>query len=179
MADTSEILLHQLLAAPLAALVRAEAMSALSFLDFITKVGFVPPTSGGPASEASLGTLRMISFKYQRQQAHGGQTLPMTLELPLLSLIPLPVLNIKDSQVTFGVAMTNIRHAATPIQSAQAKSAALPEIEMTVALPHGSAAQALHTPVMQVQMTVARGDFPGGIINLLQVINTHTKLSSP
>jgi hypothetical protein len=178
MADTSEILLHQLLAAPLAALVRAEAMSALSFLDFITKVGFVPP-SGSPAGEASLGTLRMISFKYQRQQANGGQTMPMTLELPLLSLIPLPVLNIKDSQVTFGVAMTNIREAATPIQSAQAKSAGLPEIEMTVALPHGSVTQALQTPVMQVQMTVARGDFPSGIINLLQVINTHTKLSSP
>jgi len=114
MNESSDPLLHQVLAAPLAALVRAEAMSALALLDFVTSVGMQPAATPGAAAAtegtapSSLGALRMVSFSYQRQQADGTLR-QQTMQVPVLALIQLPVLNIKDSSFSFNLALTAIR----------------------------------------------------------------------
>lgn len=164
--EPADFELHQLLAAPLAALVRAEALSAMALLDVIGQIGFQPATAAAPET---LGALRMASFTYPRQLPDGSVR-TMTMELPLLSLVPLPVLAVKDGSFVFDVALTGLR--AVPPTEAQ-RASGMSEVALTVALPPTAASgtTAPAPPVMNVHLNVVRGDFPNGIINLLQVMN--------
>jgi len=180
MNESSDPLLHQVLAAPLAALVRAEAMSALALLDFVTSVGMQPAATPGAAAAtegtapSSLGALRMVSFSYQRQQADGTLR-QQTMQVPVLALIQLPVLNIKDSSFSFNLALTAIRAStkkAKTVAPGLKRPAGLTEIDLHVALPPTAPASTPAPPVMSVQLNSVRGDFPNGIINLLQLVNT-------
>jgi len=174
MNGSSDPLLHQVLAAPLAALVRAEAMSALALLDFITSVGMEPTATAESAAAGNLGALRMVSFNYQRQQADGTLR-QQTMQVPLVALLQLPVLNVKDASFSFNVAMTAVR-ASTAQPEAVApgltRPSTLTEVDLHVALPPTAAASTPTLPVMSVQLNSVRGDFPNGIINLLQLVNT-------
>ena len=180
----SDPLLHQVLAAPLAALVRAEAMSALALLDFIVAVGMqpVPPAAGAPPG--GLGVLRMVSFSYQRQQPDGTLR-QQTMQVPLVALLPLPVLNVKDGSFNFNVAMTTLKPSAAEARTVApgvARPSTLSEVDLHVALPPAAAAGATATPappVMSVQLNSVRGDFPNGIINLLQLVNTAVVVEGP
>lgn len=175
MNDTTELQLHHVLAAPLAALVRAEAISAMALLDFISTVGFQAVDATAEKSSDNFGEMRMVSFRYQRQQADGSVR-QMTMQVPVLALIPLPVLNVKDSSFTFDVALTALRLAPTQqTKPGIAALAGLPEAELHVALPPVASSDGSSTPtppMMNVHINAVRGDFPNGIINLLQLVNT-------
>lgn len=173
-----QFLLHQVLAAPLAALVRAESISAVAYLDVISTIGFEGPEEGG-GPVLGLGNLRMLSFDYQRQTPT-GTIIPMIMQIPILSLIPLPLVVAKESAFTFNVALAAIRpggpnaeQPSTPVTEAVGN---LPEVELVVALPPSAPAQGQvgNASLMNVQMTIVRAELPGGVLNLLQLINADT-----
>jgi hypothetical protein len=175
-ASAPGFLLHQVLAAPLAALVRAGTISAMAFLDVINTVGFQTPAEEGNQAVLNLGDLRMVTFRYERQ-VPDGTIKPMTMQIPVLSLIPLPLVEAKESTFAFDVAITAIRPADPLPEQSPERTANLPEVELVVTLPPSSQTVEDETragPVMNVQMTVVRGDLPGGVLNLLQLINTDT-----
>ena len=164
---TTDFELHQLLAAPLAALVRAEALAATALLDVIGQIGFQRATEATPEH---LGALRMASFSYPRQTPDGSVR-TVTMELPLLSMIPLPLLAVKEGAFAFDVALTGL-HATSPAEIQGAGT--LRELTLTVALPPTPAGGTTTPagPIMNVNLNVIRSDIPSGIINLLQVMNS-------
>ena len=93
--------LGELFAMPLEALINADAEAAKTFAAFIQEYGFERPGPGGGGNRP-YGKLKMVSFSYYRPVA-GGQPQAFQVEVPLILLIPLPTLAIRDAQLDFSV----------------------------------------------------------------------------
>ena len=88
--------LAQLIGAPITALVDAEAQSAIATERFIRSVGF---TGGSERSE--LGDLQMARFK--RVVRDGDDEREVEVQIPLLSMLPIPALQIRDAELDYTV----------------------------------------------------------------------------
>ena len=104
MARETALSLYQLMGAPLQALVEAESHAAYATAEFIKQVGF----SGDGAvkkdspSVEDFGNLKMVTFKHEKIGAD-GKPRTIRVEVPLLSLLPIPALQIKDADLDFYV----------------------------------------------------------------------------
>ncbi len=91
--------LSQLIGAPIRALVEAEAQSAAATAHFIRSVGFKPPDD---ARLEEFGDLQMARFKTVRRGADGGEE-EVEVQIPLLTLLPIPALQIRDATLDYVV----------------------------------------------------------------------------
>jgi hypothetical protein len=101
MSDRSARSLYELIGAPLMALVDAESQAAKATANFIKEMGFsvTHPDNEGSAPE-DFGDLKMVTFRYQKRGAD-GKPLSFKVEVPLLSLLPIPALQIRDAEMEF------------------------------------------------------------------------------
>jgi hypothetical protein len=171
--------LSQILAMPLTALVHAEGHAALTSLRFIQQAGFTGRMDDGSAvsrwEARDLGSLRMLKFHYQKQTA-AGELLPMEMSIPLLALLPIPVLRVSESTFDFEVEIVSTRRAAP--SAGNDIPALAPEVEVTARMPPSSprSSSAGGGAFMRVQMHVTPSDLPGGIIQILGIMNTSVEL---
>ena len=102
--DQSALSLYQLLGAPLYALIQAETYAAHATAGFIEEMGFEAPQKSpeGNADKNDLGKLRTLTFKQERRGAD-GQAVSYKVEVPLLSLLPIPALQIQEAELEFFV----------------------------------------------------------------------------
>lgn len=117
--ETAATSLYQLLGAPLFALIEAERYAAHATAEFIKEMGFEqsePPkgkvTSGSDLPRRELGKLRTLSFKQKRTTSE-GQAAMFTVEVPLLSILPIPALQIKEAELEFFVKIVGLDTQAT------------------------------------------------------------------
>jgi hypothetical protein len=96
--------LYQLMGAPLKALVEAETNAAFATARFIREVGFTGRQNpeAGEEDPEDFGDLRMVTFKHEKINANGEKR-TYKVEVPLLSLIPIPALQIRDASLDFFV----------------------------------------------------------------------------
>jgi hypothetical protein len=120
--EQAALSLYQLLGAPLYALIQAETYAANATADFIERVGFEPQTrekgSSAPA-HADMGKLRTISFQQERRTAE-GQAASYKVDVPLLSILPIPALQVKEAELEFFVKIVDMVSQET--QSSSKKS---------------------------------------------------------
>lgn len=204
--EQAALSLYQLLGAPLYALIQAETYAANATADFIERVGFEPLSrdNGEPAQE-DLGKLRTISFQQERRTAD-GQAASYKVEVPLLSILPIPALQIKEAELEFFVKIVDMVVQAQPQRSNEASQTepagkdrpaaegALtsgsqrvpipPHLDMKAMLGRGqpTAARAADTPFdmqVHVKIKVAQADPPAGLarlFNLMEQSISSTKL---
>ena len=91
--------LSQLIGAPIRALVEAEAQSAAATAHFIRNVGFKPPDDAGLEE---FGELQMARFKTVRRNTDGAEE-EVEVQIPLLTLLPIPALQIRDATLDYVV----------------------------------------------------------------------------
>lgn len=105
--DSAALSFYQLLGAPLYALIEAETYAADATAQFIERVGFQPGQgeAGQPGSE--LGDLRTISFKQERRDAD-GRAASYQVEVPLLSILPIPAMQIREAELDFYVKIVDM-----------------------------------------------------------------------
>ena len=96
-----------LLSSQVRAIIEADAESAATTADFIEKVGFEPDASG-----KGMGKLRMVEFTMQRRNDEGGLT-THRIKIPLLSLVPIPILNIEKAEIDFDLQIEDIQEVET------------------------------------------------------------------
>jgi len=101
MANQSAMSLYQLMGAPLQALVEAETNAAFATAKFIKEVGFSKIAKEGEPEE-DFGNLRMVTFRHEKIDSDGTKR-TFKVEVPLLSLVPIPALQIKDADLDFFV----------------------------------------------------------------------------
>ncbi len=100
--------LQYLFAAPLVAVIEADVLAAKEFVKFIKDEGFEKEHPGsGPAREPGsdvedLGRLRTVVFFYQRLDSRGHKEW-VEVSVPLLSLFPLPLLQVSHADFDFDV----------------------------------------------------------------------------
>lgn len=136
----SVLSLSQLIGAPINALVEAEAQAAMATARFIRQVGFTG--TGGEMSE--LGELQMARFNRRRRNADGTVE-DMEVQIPLLSMLPIPALQIRDAELDYTVRILQTE-AIQPTDGAQEA--------MTQRTPEGE-------PIARLRASFARDPRPG------------------
>lgn len=106
--QSAALSLYQLLGAPLYALIEAETYAAEATADFIERVGFesTGEASGGGANR-DIGRMRTLSFQQERRDA-AGQAASYRVDVPLLSILPIPAMQIKEAELEFFVKIVDM-----------------------------------------------------------------------
>lgn len=114
--------LAELFALPLTALVDADVYGAQAFLAFLKEFAFEPLPNGNPDD---YGKLRTVTFFYTAN-GPGGVPQQMRVEVPWISLVPLPLLSIKDAHIEFEVEVVGITETTqtTPLAKNASNSSA-------------------------------------------------------
>jgi hypothetical protein len=119
--------LHELLGATMVAVIQADALAAKATLEYIEAVGFVAPPEGdeeGDETETTAGgRLRMASFRY-RKRDETDEVADFVAEVPILALVPIPALQVKDAEFSFAVKIEDITKTTTAASPASPASRA-------------------------------------------------------
>jgi Protein of unknown function (DUF2589) len=186
--------LHELLGATLVAVVQADALAAKATLEYIETVGFAEATeSETEDSEAEAGgRLRMASFRYKKLDAN-NDVAEFVAEVPILSLVPIPALQIKDATLSFAVKIDDITKTTdgpTPTPTSAVATAAsgvgtttpmrlLDELRPTatqlVARPAASSGaksqEVRSTHHLELKVTMAQADIPVGMEKIFDLLD--------
>ena len=166
------------------ALVDAETQAAEATAHFITQFGFEPVTPGPrektdageaaqPQTSGELGKLRMASFTHQRQGVD-GELKTYKVEVPFLSLLPIPALQVKDAEFDFYLKIIDTHPLAPDKKSVtQNQTEGGESIELKASIGRGPADKtgSRSTEVhMRVKMRVEQADIPAGLAKLFNLM---------
>lgn len=156
--------------AQLTALIEAEAESAETSARFIQAVGFDHDANGAQR-------LRTVSFLMRRQDADGVER-THRIEIPALTLVPIPLLTIESAQIDFHATVDEIVPAAEVPADAAAPAPKRSLTERIFGTPRkreklvtrvarsDSSGSSSHWS-LKVSIKLAQSPFPGGIDRLL------------
>lgn len=146
-------------------------MAARASADFIESVGF--DKRDAPESENSFGRLRTVSFNYTKQDVN-GRDVEALVELPLLSLVPIPLLQVKDAQLSFSLKIIETNSQTTEPLRSVASSAfsttatSSPPVSMQAVY---KASNNTDTTIdMKVTINLVQSDMPAGLQQLFQIM---------
>lgn len=200
--------LKYIIGAPLVATVDADSYAAQAFVNFIQQYGFESAThftkeelrAAGVdyptvAGENQFGKLRMITFWYSYDSSENVKTKDggvekktvkrhVSVTLPVLSLIPMPILKITDAEYNFDIRITGVYDPSPPpsrgfIPLASAgDQAEVPKLMATYTPLAAESKAAALTPSlianMKIKINVKQGDIPAGISSILNIISEST-----
>ncbi len=196
--ESEALRLYQLIGAPLMALVQAEVQAAQATAEFVERVGFEKP-QGADKDANSIGDLRTASFRHQRT-GPDGKPQTYNVEIPLLSMVPIPLIQIKNAELDFAVkiletvqtgeAETHLQRATsseTPEAASGDGTASADEdflsparMEMKAVLGRGdggaSSEKKTETQI-RIKVNVEQADIPAGILKLLNLMDQSVNIT--
>jgi len=89
--------LKDLISGPLVATIDADTISARRYLNYLYELAF----ESYDATTGKAGPLRMLEFSYQTHDSEGAHT--NTVRIPMLTLVPLPLLQVKEADFDFDI----------------------------------------------------------------------------
>ncbi len=153
--------LHQIIGAPLVALVQGGVQAAQATMEFVQSVGF-----------------KTVKFDYKMRGEDGSEKTG-EVEVPTLTLVPIPAIQVKDADIEFGVKITDIQVPNTEMALSSADTEVgdrLSKGYVTLLVTAGTLEMAtvdqpanLH---MKIKLRVEKADIPGGLSRLLSVMDS-------
>ncbi len=126
----------------------------------------------------SIGDLRMAEFSLNRLDA-AGNTRPFTVKIPVLSLFPIPLLQVKDAEFEYNIRILSRSPLQNPdqedVQTGRAPSTdylAPDRIELKGLLAPGSGERTSGMNI-KVKIRMEQADVPIGLTKLLSVMDQH------
>lgn len=110
--ELSSIDFKSMIGGPLDAVVRAQAQSAQTSVDFIKAVGF----------DANDGTPTMVTFSYMKpvedKDGDGNPTGTVTptkydLTVPILTMLPIPFIRVEETTIAFNAKINSVQESST------------------------------------------------------------------
>jgi hypothetical protein len=166
--------LSELLALPLKAVIDANFSAVMSALELLLKFGFENPVEKLPRSDEFVGSLRTMTFTYDYTDAR-GQRQATKVSVPLISLIPMPLLEVTKAHFDYAIRILNEQTLLTEKISDDAMVASrsvvamLAPIDTTRADPARIAGKSGPKANMTVHLEVEKSDLPAGILKLLNL----------
>ena len=165
--------LQQLISAPLVATIDADAMSTERYMKHFMSLAF---ESYNPV-DGSTGALRLISFNFTDSDASGGAE--KKVSVPLVSLVTLPLLQIKQADFDFDINIIDAVAAAPNEHFSQNCG----EVESRVgkerdeglnfraslAPQSGRGASSSLQANMKIHVSMQQADMPSGLSQFLQL----------
>jgi hypothetical protein len=170
--------LYELLSAPLTAMIQADALAARATLDFIQAAGFIAPEAGEkPAGEGlPAGRLRMAEFRYKKLDEN-NQLAEFVAAVPVLSLVPIPSLQIKQAKVKLAAKITDVVEQKPPPGAAPAERvpllAARPlRVMARPAAASGARGQEVRASYdLEIEISLAQADVALGMEKILALMD--------
>lgn len=172
--------LKDLISGPLAATIDADSIAARRYLSYLMELAF----DSYDKDTGKVGKLRMLEFNYTSQDVGGGKV--QKVSIPLLTLVPLPLLQVKEADFDFDIqivdalsadkdATFSLRNGKSPNEDMEAEGVKL-RVQMAEAkadAAHKSSTQQSLTANMRVKVRMEQADMPGGLANLLHLITNN------
>lgn len=105
-AELRQIPFGVLIGSPMKAAIEAQALAAKTTIEFIEKVGFIPPDKDqdllfiDETKDADGGKVRNVTFAYKKVDENGvGKDVSLTV--PILSIVPIPYLRLDEMTIDF------------------------------------------------------------------------------
>lgn len=186
--DIRSLPLFQIIGAPLLAIIQAEAQAAQTALEYIERVGFaIPEEEGTEESEkqpADIGKLRMAKFTYKKLDEN-GEVAEFSVSVPVLSLVPIPMIQIREARVEFSVKITDVKTEEVktsinpPVKSTESKryvgwlQPARTEFRASMS---GRSSKDTKTRTegtyeLDIEVTIEKADFPTGLNKILEIMD--------
>jgi hypothetical protein len=117
--ELSSIDFAAMLGGPLNAVIKAQAQSAQTSVDFIKSVGFNPSDA-----QTDPGKPTMVSFTYDKpvesRDAQGNITVTPTkfeLKVPILTMLPIPFIRVEETTIDFNAKINSVVESTTSSSS--------------------------------------------------------------
>lgn len=197
--ELKQIPFAHLIGAPMKAAIEAQALAAQSTIEFIQKVGFKQPVSGGPdllfadtENDADAGELRNVTFEYQKTDENGADE-SFRLVVPLLSITPIPYIRIDEMTIDFKAKLTDsiVRKTDTSFQLNSSVSGSYSafwspikfDMRVSSAFKTSTSTQASSTREysMDIHVRAVQDAMPAGLSKVLDILEdaiTNRKASS-
>jgi hypothetical protein len=172
MANEMMLPLYEIIGIPIGDMVRAEMQAAQASMEFIENVGFRRDPKG---DRDDLGELRFVTFRYQSPDL-SGKAVTHEVRVPLLSLVPLPLLQIARGEVELVARIESVRPLALdsavvsrPPGASETLTARRHEFVASVdSLTTIDDPKLRDVPRMRIKIEVRQSDLPVGIDSLLR-----------
>ena len=165
--------LQQLISAPLVATIDADAMSAERYMKHFMSLAF---ESYNPV-DGSTGALRLISFNFTDSDASGGAE--KKVSVPLVSLVTLPLRQIKQADFDFDINIIDAVAAAPnehfSLNRGEVESPRGKErdeglnFRASLAPQSGRGASSSLQANMKIHVSMQQADMPSGLSQFLQL----------
>lgn len=93
---------HEIIGTPLRAIIEGETLAAQATAQFIKEIGFFDGKN-----EDDFGSMRMVTFSYEKTDEEGNIVIA-TIQVPLLSILPIPMMQIKQTDLDYNISITSI-----------------------------------------------------------------------
>lgn len=168
-----------LIGGPLIAAVEAQAKAAMATVDFINAVGFEEDKSG------KAKKVKTVAFSFMSGPVNNGQTPMMKLEVPLLSIVPIPFLRIENLDIHFKASLSQSMETKQADSSSLAAEAGLKvsggylavKAEMNASISSKKDSSSTRDSRYSVEYTMdinvhaVQDDIPAGLARVLGMLN--------
>ena len=177
--------LKDLISGPLVATIDADSISSRRYLNYLLDLTF----ESYDRKTGKAGKMRTLDFTYQTQDVGGPHT--QRISIPLLTLVPLPLLQVKEADFDFDIqivdALSADRDAAFSMKNGSAPEGdeGVEVVKLRVSMAQASregrasekASRSL-TANMKVKVKMQQADMPGGLSNLLHLTTSNVQSES-
>ena len=170
--------LKDLISGPLVATIDADTISTRRYLSYLYELAFesYDPITG------KVGKLRALEFNYRTSDSFGVHN--HKVSIPLLTLVPLPLLQVKEADFDFDIqiidAVSADKNATFSLKSPEIASATQDDASEGLRLRVSMAASNIEageevkrrqglSANMKVKVKMRQADMPGGLSNLLSL----------
>jgi hypothetical protein len=172
-----------LIGAPLTAAVEAQALAAQSTIDFIRSVGFE-----SEGDDTGFGPVRQVAFTYTQRDTNTNTDRTVSINVPLLTIVPIPYLRIEDMTIDFTSKITEEMIRTTKRDSSVDSSTQLStnyksflspvkvSLKASVSTKHSSSAatsnryKTEHT--ININVRAVQDDLPAGMSRVLDILES-------
>lgn len=176
--------LKDLISGPLVATIDADSISARRYLSYLLELAFESYNQ----ETGEVGKMRTLDFTYRSQDVNGAHL--QRISIPLLTLVPLPLLQVKEADFDFDIqivdavsadtdATFSLKNGATPSHRSIASEGVKLRVSMASAKVEGSTkstTQQSLTANMKVKVKMQQADMPGGLSNLLHLTTNNLQM---
>jgi hypothetical protein len=187
--------LEFIVAAPLTAAIKAQAMAAKTTIDFIKEVGLKEDTTGTSVDDNKGYEARYVEFKFDRvleertepATADGQPTVkhsivPSKLTVPLLSIVPIPFIRINDMTIDFEYKISDVQTSESTTEknvTAEVKAKAWfasTTIKGSYTNKNTNKRQTDTSSTLRITVNALQDVMPEGLSRVLDILHESTKV---
>lgn len=163
--------LAHMMAAPITALVEADAIGIHTFYQFLEKVAFEPSSKqqSAGANNNNLGKLRYVYFTYDRVEK--GKRIPTQIKVPLLSLLPLPAMEVDNARLSFYANIVDSIQEPPSLTGLKAMPVSATVQRPQRLLATFAPAEGHGATAIKVDIDLQSSDMPAGLASLLNIMS--------